>query len=330
MANTASLHTHQFIVSDDERSQRLDRWLLSYFPQNSRNEIQRWIKEGLVEVDEKTAKASLKLTSGQAVKVTLPPPIDSRLLPEEIPLDIIFENEDVILLNKPAGMVVHPAAGHASGTLVHAVLHHAPEIQGVGGERRPGIVHRLDKETSGLMVVAKNGISHRFFQQQFHARTVYKEYLALLEGRIEPASDRIDVLLGRHPVHRKRQTVLSSDPMKDGAPGRRATTDYERLAIYSTSVRDDAGTAHFSFVRAILHTGRTHQIRVHFAWRKHPVVGDSLYGYRRQRLQLNRHFLHAHRMRIRLPGETEPREFVAPLPPELETVLTTLNEETQQ
>jgi len=309
-------------VPSDARHQRLDRWLATQLPQRSRSEIQRWVRDGLVRVDSRVAKSSQKLEPAQTVQIAVPAPSAVPTLhAQDIPLSIVFEDSNLIVVDKPAGMVVHPAPGHESGTLVNAILHHCPQLEGVGGERRPGIVHRLDKETSGLLVVAKNDRTHRFLQEQFQARTVYKEYLALVEGKLDPARGRIVAPIGRHPVHRQRQAVLSPDPQTGASRGRNAVTEYETIAVYSAPVHSGVNRANFTLVRVILHTGRTHQIRVHFAWRKHPVVGDTLYGYRRQRLTLERYFLHAHRLRLRLPDETAPREFVAPLPPELQSIL---------
>lgn len=305
--------------------QRIDRWLAETLPDRSRSEVQRWIKNGDVLVDQISAKASQRLEAGQVIAIQLPQPAEAPTVqPQNLNLPIIFEDNDLLIIDKPAGMVVHPAPGHDDGTLVNAILHHCPTIEGVGGERRPGIVHRLDKETSGLLVVAKNDRAHRYLQAQFKARTVYKEYLALLEGRIEPPQGRIIAPIGRHPVERKRQAVLPADPRTGETEGREAITDYWVQAYHTLPVRDSSAVAHFSFVKVVLHTGRTHQIRVHFAWRKHPVVGDTLYGYRKQRLPIERQFLHAHRLRLRLPGSEEEREFVAPLPADLQQVLDSL------
>jgi 23S rRNA pseudouridine1911/1915/1917 synthase len=305
--------------------QRLDRWLAEMLPDRSRTEIQRWIKNGDVLIDGTPAKASQRLESDQQVEIQLPLPGDRPTVePQPLALSILFENNDLLIIDKPAGMVVHPAPGHEDGTLVNAILHHCPGLEGVGGERRPGIVHRLDKETSGLLVVAKNDRAHRHLQAQFKARTVYKEYLALLEGRIEPARGRIIAPIGRHPVERKRQAVLPVDPRTGQSSGREAITDYNVLAYYSLPIRDSNALGHFSYVSVVLHTGRTHQIRVHFAWRKHPVVGDTLYGYRKQRLPIERQFLHAHRLRLQLPDSNEVREFIAPLPADLQNILTLL------
>ena len=312
-----------FAVDANAAGERLDRWLTALLAERSRSEIQRWIKEGLVTVDGAPARASLKLEAGQMV-VANPPAIavETELAPEATPLAIVYEDDDLLVIDKPAGMVVHPAPGHAAGTLVNAVLHHCPDIAGVGGERRPGIVHRLDKETSGLIVVAKNDHAHRFLQAQFKDRTVYKQYLALVEGRLTPERGRITAPIGRHPDDRKRQAVLPADPQTGYSAGREAITDYAVLAVYAApGASSGAPATTFSLVGAELHTGRTHQIRVHFAWFKHPVVGDTVYGLRKQRLKLDRHFLHAHRLRLRLPSTGEAREFVAPLPAALQAIL---------
>ncbi len=314
----------QIEVPQSEAGERLDRWLAIQLPQHSRSAIQRWIADGLVFTDGQPTKASQKVEPGQWISVHIPAPVATELTGEEIPLAIVYEDDDLLVVDKPAGLVVHPAPGHSGGTLVNAILFHCPEIAGVGGEKRPGIVHRLDKETSGLIVVAKNDSTHRFLQRQFAARTVQKEYLALLEGRIDPPRGRITAPVGRHPVERKRQAVLPVDGITGESAGREAITEYETIAIYHTRLVSGL-SAHFSFIRARLHTGRTHQIRVHCAWMKHPVVGDTLYGHKRQRLSLDRHFLHAHKLRFRLPAGDE-REFVAPLPAELQTLLDSISE----
>lgn len=311
-----------YLVGEDASGQRLDRWLTSILEERSRSEVQRWIKNGRVAVNGRRAVARHRIESGQSVTVDIPITIeDAQLVPTDIPLNIVFENDDLLIIDKPAGMVVHPAPGHRDDTLVNAVLYHCPSIEGVGGERRPGLVHRLDKETSGLIAVAKHDRAHRHLQAQFKERTVYKEYLALVEGRLDPENGRISAPLGRHPVDRKRQAVLPPDPVTGESKGREAITDYYTLAQYGSTVRGAQAYAIFTLARVILHTGRTHQIRVHFAWQKHPVVGDSVYGFKRQRLPVERQFLHAHKLRLRVPGNDEEREFIAPLPGDLQTVL---------
>ena len=306
---------------------RIDRGLAEALPDRSRSEIQRWIKEGRVRAGGEVVKASFKLSAGEVVEIDRPhEPAPAGLAAEDLALSIVYEDADLLVIDKPAGMVVHPAPGHNGGTLVNAVLHHCPDIRGIGGERRPGIVHRLDKDTSGLIVVAKHDAAQRNLQAQFKARTVFKEYLALLEGKLQPPQGRIAAPIGRHPTDRKRMAVLPPNP--DGkSEGREAVTVYRVLGIYSGAVYGRSSSqATFSFVSAILHTGRTHQIRVHFAWMQHPVVGDTIYGFGTPRLHLKRQFLHAHRLRLRLPSSGEEREFVAPLPAELETALKSLEQ----
>ena len=309
------------------QGERLDRWLSSALADRSRSEIQRWIKEGLVTVDGLPAKARLRVEAGQTAVIHIPRTASAEpLAAADIPLEIIFEDDDLLIIDKAAGMVVHPAPGHHDDTLVNALLHHRPKIEGVGGARRHGLVHRLDKETSGLIVVAKNDRAHRHLQAQFKERTIYKEYLALVEGRLEPAEGHISAPLGRHPVDRKRQAVLPPDPMTGNSKGREAVTDYYTLATYGTTVRSAQAYATFTLARVVLRTGRTHQIRVHFAWRKHPVVGDTVYGFKKQRLPIGRQFLHAHKLRFCLPATGEEREFVVPLPADLQSVLDILEQ----
>ncbi|MCY3993818.1 MAG: RluA family pseudouridine synthase [Caldilineaceae bacterium] len=326
-----SQDVHQFTVPPSAAGQRLDRWLTDQFEEESRSAIQRWIAEGLVTVDGgRAGKAGLPLEAEAEIEVAAPPiPVESSLRPENIPLDIIFENDNLLVINKPAGLVVHPGPGHTAGTLANAVLHHCPQLEGIGGEKRPGIVHRLDKGTSGVIVVAKNDTTMRSLQEQFAGRTVYKEYLALLEGRVEPPRGRIDAPIGRHPTRRQRMAVLPAragleDTSQPTASGREAVTEYECLQVYEDQTSGQ--TARFSLVRAVLLTGRTHQVRVHFGWRKHPVAGDTEYGYKRRRLSLTRPFLHAHKLGIRLPGEAEQRVFESPLPAELQRILDRLGE----
>lgn len=288
---------------------RLDKFLVQRLPAYSRSRLQALIKDGQVTVDNQTAlKSSLVLDRPSTVMVRIPPPEPSRLQPEAIPLDIIFENDDLMVINKPAGMVVHPAAGHGQGTLVHAALAHAPEMEGIGGEQRPGVVHRLDKNTSGLILLAKNDRTHRMLQEQFKQRKVHKVYLALVDGQPPTPTGRIEAAIGRNPGERKLMAVVSD------LKGRPAISDYRTLARY--------------FGHTLLEvqplTGRTHQIRLHLAFIGCPVAGDTIYGGRRSTVPLARHFLHAARLSVTLPGEDQPRSFEAPLPPELTQILDSL------
>ncbi len=296
------MEERRFLVQ--QPASRLDRYLAAQLPDHSRSEVQRWIKEGLARVNERPAKASLSLEPGDMVTLTIPEPPPTELQPEAIPLTILYEDADVIAIDKPAGMVVHPAAGHASGTLVNALLYHFPDIEGVGEGGRPGIVHRLDKDTSGIILVAKNPRAHRYLQAQFKARTVEKTYLALVHGHVSPKEGLIDAPIGRHPRHRQRMAVTPADK------GREAQTEYKVLAFYGPA----------TLVAAHPLTGRTHQIRVHFASIGHPVVGDPLYG-RKDAYGLGRHFLHAYRLRFRRPSDEAIVELESPLPPELEALL---------
>jgi 23S rRNA pseudouridine1911/1915/1917 synthase len=303
---SASNQTFEITAADADR---LDKFLVSQLPQFSRSRLQGLIRDGFVQVNAKTVtKTGTVLLPGQTVEIELPEIKPSELVPEEIPLNVVFENQDLMVINKPAGMVVHPAAGHATGTLVHAALAHAPELEGIGGERRPGIVHRLDKDTSGLILVAKNERAHRWLQDQFRLRRVKKVYLALVDGFAPTPTGRIEAFIGRDPDHRKKMAIVSAQK------GREAVTEYRVLETF----------ANHSLIEAHPLTGRTHQIRLHLAFLGCPIVGDSIYGHHKSSLELQRHFLHAARLTIQLPGETQPRTFEAGLPPELDDLLTAL------
>ena len=287
-------------------AQRLDKVLVARMPDFSRSRLQALIKDGLVTVGDIVAgKAGHQVEPGQQVRVEVPSPVPTTLIPEDIQLDVVFENDDLMVINKPAGMVVHPSVGHASGTLVHAALAHAPDLEGVGGEQRPGIVHRLDKDTSGLILIAKNDATHRWLQDQFRLRSVKKIYLALVDGLPPTPEGRIEAAIARDPSHRKRMAIVSNDR------GRESVTEYQTLETFP---------AH-TLLEAHPLTGRTHQIRLHLAFLGTPIVGDLVYGHRKSTLSLDRHFLHAARLTIQLPGEKSTRTFEAPLPPELSRVL---------
>jgi 23S rRNA pseudouridine1911/1915/1917 synthase len=293
----------------EQPGSRLDRHLATELPDHSRAEIQRWIKEGRVTVNGAVLRASHKVAVGEHIVVRVPEPETHELLPEPIPLDVVYEDGDLLVINKPAGMVVHPAHGNWSGTLVNALLSHCPDLTDAGSEQRPGIVHRLDKDTSGLIVAAKNEPVRQHLQAQFKARTVAKGYLALLEGHLESLEGRIEAAIGRDPRQRKRMAALSL-----ARGGREAITNYRVLGYY------DGHT----LIEAEPKTGRTHQIRVHFAYIKHPLVGDTVYGRRKERLRCPRQFLHAHRLGFRLPSSGEFVEFTAELPTDLRQVLDSL------
>ena len=291
---------------EEEKAGRLDKFLVERLPEFSRSRLQGLIADGFVDVDDQPAKkAGQAIEQGQKIVVRIPPAAPSGLIAEDIPLDIVFENDDLLVVNKPAGMVVHPAAGHASGTLVNAVLGYDPDIEGIGGEERPGLVHRLDKETSGLIVLAKNDQSHNWLQEQFRLRKVEKTYLALVDGRPPTPTGRVEAAIGRDPSHRKKMAVVSEKK------GREAISEYKTVESF---------TEHTLLEFHPL-TGRTHQIRLHCAFLGCPIVGDEVYGRKNPSIGIGRHFLHDYRLKIILTGETRPRMFEAELPGELQGVL---------
>jgi 23S rRNA pseudouridine1911/1915/1917 synthase len=301
------------IVQPEHDGLRLDRVLASEIPGQSRSQIQRLIEEGHVVVPRvKAVKANTAVRDGDVVTITLPEPAAAEPVPEDLPLDIVFQDADIIVVNKPAGMVVHPGAGNVTGTLVNALLHHVTDLSGIGGELRPGIVHRLDKGTSGVMVVAKNDAAHQELSRQFHDREVEKQYVALVWGLVQQRK-RIDMPIGRDPVHREKISTRA----------RRARSAVTRV----TWARHIPG---LSLLRIAIHTGRTHQIRVHLNAIGHPIVGDALYGGLHRRvpnhlrpvLRLTRPFLHAERLAFSHPRSGEHVEFTTALPDDLRTLLT--------
>jgi len=291
---------------DDESSERLDKYLVGQLPEFSRSRIQGLISDGHVDVNGLPAKKTgQSLERGSKVTVRIPPTAPTNIVAEDIPLDIIFENDDLIIVNKPAGMVVHPAAGHASGTLVNAVLGYDPDIEGIGGEERPGVVHRLDKDTSGLILLAKNERAHRWLQEQFRLRKVNKTYLALVDGKPPTPSGRVEAHIGRDLRNRKRMAIVSE------RYGREAISEYTTVEEFDKH----------TLLEFHPHTGRTHQIRLHCLFLNCPIAGDEIYGKNKSTIKIGRHFLHAHRLSIILPNGNEPRTFEAALPEELENIL---------
>ena len=294
-----------FVYSGDQ-PQRLDVYLTQILPEISRSRIQRLIKAGQVLVNDALPhKSGQMLESGDRIWVEVPPPEPLDLIPENIELSIIYEDENVVVIDKPAGMVVHPSAGHDQGTLVHAALAHSPFLAGIGGKMRPGIVHRLDKNTSGLILIAKNEPSHKWLQQQFKEREVEKKYLALVDGRPVTPNGRIIAPIMRDRYDRKKMAIAPE------GEGRYAETEYHTLKEYKFHTYLDVHPL----------TGRTHQIRVHMASIRCPIAGDTLYGYRNPSIALERHFLHAYRITICLLNERTPRTFQADLPDDLKNVL---------
>ncbi len=303
-------------VPEDTDGARLDRFLVSVLADYSRSQIQRLIKDGHVRVGGHEAKANQPVKVGQQIAVEIPAPIEPAPQAEALPLPILYQDSDVIVVDKPAGMVVHPAAGHASGTLVNALLHHVTDLSGIGGEKRPGIVHRLDRGTSGLLVVAKNDAAHEELSRQFREREVEKEYVALVWGEVM-AGRRIDAPIGRDPSNRKK---MSAEPTKRARRSREAVTRIVRAEHFGRTLTL-AGVA--------IHTGRTHQIRVHLSAIGHPLVGDPLYGGVHRRVpgdlravtHLDRPFLHAARLVFTHPSDDRRMEFTSTLPNDLQHVL---------
>lgn len=302
----------QFEVPTKARGQRLDQFLASQLPSLSRNRIQELIREGRAKVDARVARQpNQRLKGGEGVKLEVVERASLAATPEAIPLDIVYEDADLAVVNKPAGLVVHAGAGHRQGTLVNALLHHLGKLSSLGGPVRPGLVHRLDKTTSGLLVVAKNDEAHLHLAKQFQTRAVEKRYLAVVHGRPARTQGRIALPVARDKRRPTRMTTRRAE-------GRQAATDYRVLTR--------AGG--LTLVEAFLRTGRTHQLRVHFSALGHPIAGDTLYGAPRPARRgnaalpaLNRIFLHAERLRFQHPRTGEPMEFHAPLPEELRAFL---------
>ena len=287
----------EFLAEPGDAGTRLDHFLAARITDLSRSRIQALMEEGHVLVNGEAKLRSCKVRAGDRIVLTVPPVISSENLPEDIALEILYEDDDLIVINKPPGLVVHPAPGHADGTLVNALLHHCTALSGIGGVERPGIVHRLDKETSGCLVAAKNDFTHQSLTEQFAGREVRKIYLAIATGNFKKPKGTINVPLGRHPVYRQKMGVL----LRGG--GREAVTDWIVLTTLP------CGT----LVQCMLHTGRTHQIRVHLKHLGHPVVGDEVYG---KRAGFSRQMLHAWKLGFAHPRTGNPLDFTAPIPPD--------------
>jgi 23S rRNA pseudouridine1911/1915/1917 synthase len=286
----------ELVVSASEAKFRLDQFLAKRLPEFSRSRLQQLIRDGFVRLNNSTSRPRQIVRGGDKIELTEPPLEKIETLPQAIPLEILFEDDDLIVINKPAGLVVHPGAGHREHTLVNALLNHCETLSGIGGTERPGIVHRLDKETSGCLVVAKNDATHRDLSKQFAARTVEKIYLALVAGKLPKTAGVIEGKIGRHPVHRKQMSATTLH-------GRAAKTEYR--AVRSS---DRA-----SLIECRLHTGRTHQIRVHLHHLGHPVLGDKVYAPRLAK-DFPRQMLHAWKLGFRHPRTEEWKRFEAPLP----------------
>jgi 23S rRNA pseudouridine1911/1915/1917 synthase len=285
----------QVRVPQQQHGKRLDHFLIKELPHLSRSRIQDLIRSRHILINATAVRSSHRIRAGDFISIEEPAAQPIKTEPEYIPLDILFEDSDLIVLNKPPGLVVHPAAGNWRGTLVNALLHHCPSLSGIGGEQRPGIIHRLDKETSGCMVVAKNDAAHIALSQQFASREVTKIYLTVVTGRLRQKNGTIEAPIGRHPVQRKKMAVVKH--------GRAATTVYR--------VRQEMPDR--TLVECTLHTGRTHQVRVHLKQIAHPVLGDHLYG-KKLAGTARRHLLHAWKLGFVHPRTHQLMQFVSPIP----------------
>ncbi len=297
-----------FVADETAAGARLDAYLAGVAAETTRSQAAKLIEDGAVTVNGRPAKPSYRVKTGDRVELTKPEPVALDLTPEDIPLTVLYEDSDVIVIDKPRGMVVHPAAGNYTGTLVNALLRHCTDLAGINQTLRPGIVHRLDKDTTGVLMVAKNDLAQVSLSAQIKDRTVKRLYQGLVTGNLKENTGLIDAPIGRHPADRKRMAVV--------AGGRHAVTHFRVLERFGQ----------YTLVEARLQTGRTHQIRVHFAYIGHPVVGDPVYGSRKQAFELAGQALHAQTLGFNHPRTGEYLEFSAPLPADMGGVLAGLRE----
>jgi 23S rRNA pseudouridine1911/1915/1917 synthase len=319
---TPATSQRQLIPLDKDRNQRLDQFLTQIFQDRSRSQIQKWIRDQLVLVDGLPTRSAYRIQGNEQIEVRLPESKPATTVPEPIPLDIVYEDSDLAVVNKPAGLAVHTGAGVDRGTLVNALLHHLRHLSRSGGEDRPGIVHRLDKQTSGLLVVAKNDFSHLSLARQFQSRSVTKEYIALVHGELKKDQDEIRAPIGRDRVHRTRMSTRSV----------RAREAYTLFRVRERFAR-------FTLLEINIKTGRTHQIRVHLSSIRHPIVGDTLYGAPGRIVlpdtsspvpTLDRNFLHAAALEFSHPRNHQRMRFQCNLPPSLQNLLEKLRQTTRR
>lgn len=289
----------EFQVTGDEENQRIDKYLSICMTDSSRSYIQKLIKDGNVTIEDKPVKANYKVASGNRIHVRVPEPEQLDIVPENIPLDILYEDSDIIVINKGKGMVVHPAAGHYSGTIVNGLLYHCKdELSGINGVMRPGIVHRIDMNTTGVIVICKNDKAHNCIAAQLKEHSITREYHAIVYNHFSETEGKIDAPIGRHPVERKKMAINYKN-------GKNAVTHYEVIQNLKQN---------FAYIKCHLETGRTHQIRVHMASIQHPLLGDDVYGPKRSNYQLQGQTLHANTLGFIHPTTNEYVEFSAPLP----------------
>jgi 23S rRNA pseudouridine1911/1915/1917 synthase len=299
----------ELITEEKDQDQRIDKFLSDKLQGRSRSYIQGLIQQEKVKVGNKAVKSNYKIRPGEVIFVEIPELVELDVKPEEIELDILYEDEEVIVVNKPQGMVVHPAVGNYSGTLVNALLNHCNDLSGINGVIRPGIVHRIDKDTSGVLVVAKNDNSHHKLAEQLKDHSMRRVYNALVEGLLKDDEGTVDAPLARHPVERVKISVVSD--------GRRAVTHYKVLERYKNT----------TLIECVLETGRTHQIRVHMSHIGHPLVGDPVYGYKKQKIKVEGQLLHARVLGFIHPTSGEYMEFEAPLPEYFQKAIISLRKE---
>ena len=298
-----------FNIDENFEGERIDKYLSSAFEGQSRSYLQGLIEKGNVLVNNKNVKSNYKLKVFDEIVVTLPEPLELKVEAEDIPLDIVYEDKDVIVVNKPQGMVVHPAPGNYNGTLVNALLYYCKDLSSINGIIRPGIVHRIDKDTTGILVVAKNDKAHNFLSDQLRDHSMKREYFALVEGRIKEDNGVIDKPLGRNKKDRLKIGIVPD--------GRRAVTHYEVVERFNST----------TLIKCVLETGRTHQIRVHMASIGHPLVGDPLYGFKKQKFKLEGQMLHAKTLGFIHPTTKEYMEFTSELPEYFKKLLEKLEKE---
>lgn len=313
------LKEYNIVITEDEEKQRLDYFLSQKEELGlSRSRIQELIREGHIKVDRQAVKAKYLVKAGEEIILSIPDPVPLEVQAEDIPLNVVYEDESLLVINKPAGLVVHPGAGNVKHTLVNALLAHCTNLSGIGGVLRPGIVHRLDKDTSGLLIVAKNDAAHQELTRQLAERKISRQYLAIVGGNFTHTSGTVDLPIGRHPVHRQKMST-------DARQSKTAVTHYQVLEQFDNC----------SLLLVKLDTGRTHQIRVHMAHFKHPVLGDKTYGHwsrislkdesgRRQEIVVPRQMLHAAKLTFTHPETGQEMRFEAPLPQDMQKILTKL------
>lgn len=300
-------------LNSEEEGERIDKYLSETLTDYSRSYLKNLIDEGRVQVAGKIVKGSFKVYNGAAITVNLPPVKDVKILPEDIPLDILYEDEDVILVNKPKGMVVHPAAGHYTGTLVNALMFHCRDnLSGINGELRPGIVHRIDMDTTGVVIACKNDLAHRFIAEQLKEHSIKRKYQAIVYGTFKENEGRIEGAIGRSKTDRKKMAIVPN--------GKPAVTHYKVLKNFSSPNGNN-----YAHIECELETGRTHQIRVHMTSIGHPLLGDNVYGVAKNPFKLDGQTLHAEMLGFIHPRTKEYMEFHAPLPDYFTKLLTKLN-----